>query len=606
MMDLYSLKLEQIKKDPDQYAAFKSNISTVVKAGPGSGKTTVLSLKIMHLLKEKIKAPRGLACITYSNEAAKEFTNRLKSFGYQKRQNVVLDTVHSFCISEVIVPFAHLFDIDISLPLNIISKSDKSKLFKEILKERGIEKKSLNIEDMDKERNQLIGGVSLIEVEPNDSAREVATEYEKRLRDKQQVDFIEIIKCATTLIREQEYVKRCLEAKFPWILIDEYQDLGKPLHEMILTLFHKTNIKIFAVGDPDQSIYGFQGAIPDYLLELYDNPNIMSIDLKTNYRSNQDIINAATIALNMDDREYKAGTRLDEKAEFYFITCEDEMDEQYEYVVNNIIPDCVGKNIPLEEICVLVSNGNHVKALSNVMNKANIPHYLAKHDFLKSKIIVWMKDCASWILDNSSISFTDISDFWINILSSKNGELSEESKLHQKKHFLSLLNQSIQYRHNLHHWFSYLIHELNLEQMVANSERYTSENEQIKSFQYQIKDGELKEYDLIKFSQVGKPENQVTISTRHSSKGLEFEVVIMLGMEEGNFPYYSTVNVPRELNEQRRIFFVCITRAKRVCYLLRSKRMTSLTQYGLRTFSKKPSMFWEELYAAQESKRSLY
>ncbi|MFY2154935.1 UvrD-helicase domain-containing protein [Cytobacillus firmus] len=421
MMDLYTIKLEQIKRDPDQYAAFKSNMSTVVKAGPGSGKTTVLSLKIMHLLKEKIKEPRGLACITYSNEAAKEFTNRLKTFGYQKRQNVVLDTVHSFCISEVIVPFSNLYGVAVSLPLNIITKSDKAQLFKEILEERGIDKRSLNVEAMDKERNQQIGGISFIETEPNDTAREVAIEYENRLRERYQVDFIEIIKCATTLIKEQEYVRRCLEAKFPWILIDEYQDLGKPLHEMVLTLFHKTNIKIFAVGDPDQSIYGFQGAVPDYLLELYDTPNIMSVDLKTNYRSNQEIIDAAAIALNMDDREYKAGTRLNEKAEFHFITCEAEMDEQYQYVVNNIIPDCLTKNIPLEEICVLVGNGSHVKAISNVMNEANIPHYLSKYEFLKSKMIVWMKDCASWILDNSSTSFNDLSDFWINILSSHNG-----------------------------------------------------------------------------------------------------------------------------------------------------------------------------------------
>lgn len=601
MMDLYSIKLEQIKKDPDQYAAFKSNMSTVVKAGPGSGKTTVLSLKIMHLLKEKIKEPRGLACITYSNEAAKEFTNRLKTYGYQKRKNVVLDTVHSFCISEVIVPFAHLYNVGISLPLNIISKSNKTQLFKEILEERGIDNRSLKVEAMDKERNQLISGDSLVESEPNDTAREVATEYENCLRNRQQVDFIQIIKYATTLIKEQEYVRRCLEAKFPWILIDEYQDLGKPLHEIILTLFYKTNIKIFAVGDPDQSIYGFQGAIPDYLLELYDNPELMSIDLKTNYRSNQEIIDAAAIALNMDDREYKAGTRVNEQAEFHFITCEAEMDEQYQYVINNIIPDCLSKNIPLEEICVLVGNGSHVKRLSNVMDEANIPHYLSKHEFLKSKIIFWMKDCASWILNKSSISFTDLSDFWINILSS-NGELSNDNKLNKRKHLFSLLNQSVKYQDNLHNWFSFILTELNLENIITASAKYASEIEHISQFQSLISDGELKDYDLIKFSRVGKPENQVTISTRHSSKGLEFEVVIMLGMEEGNFPYYSTVNVPKELNEQRRIFFVCITRAKRVCYLLRSERMTSITRYGPRTHSKNASMFWNELYAIRKLK----
>ncbi|MGE6755533.1 ATP-dependent helicase [Rossellomorea sp. NPDC071047] len=604
-MDIYSLKLEQIKNDPDQYAAFKANMSTVVKAGPGSGKTTVLSLKIMQLLREKIKKPRGLACITYSNEAAREFTSRLKAFGYQKRQNVVLDTVHSFCISEVIVPFAHLYDTSISLPLNIIARSDKTRLFNEILAERGINNKALKIDAMDKERNQQIGEDSSIQTKPNQLAREVAIVFENRLQVRQQVDFVEIIKCATRLIKEQEYVRQCLEAKFPWILIDEYQDLGKPLHEMILSLFNNTNIKIFAVGDPDQSIYGFQGAIPDYMLELYDNPNFMSIDLKTNYRSNQEIINAASIALNLDDREYKAGTRLHEKADFHFVTCEAEMDEQFQHVVHNIIPDCLLKGIPLEEICVLVGNGDNVKALSVVMSKAQIPHYLAKNEFLKSNIILWLKDCASWIMDNTSISFTDLSVYWINLLVNHKGDMSEKDKLHERKQFLSLLHQSRECQHNLSYWYSFLLNKLNLDQVIISAKNNESEIEKINSFQYHLKNGDLKDYDLLSFSRIGKPENQVTISTRHSSKGLEFEVVIMLGMEEGVFPYYSTINNPKELNEQRRIFFVCLTRAKRVCYLLRSKQITSRTKYGLRTHHKNPSMFWKELFLYQQKKNTV-
>lgn len=602
MMDLYTLKLEEIKNDADQYAAFKSNISTVVKAGPGSGKTTVLTLKIMDLLNNKIKAPRGLACITYSNQAAKEFTERLKSFGYQQRQNVVLDTIHSFCIAEVIIPFAHLYDNDISLPLNIISKADRTKLFNDIIDELGIGKSTLKIEDMDKYRNQVISGDSLVKHEPNDSANMVAHLFEGRLRAMNKIDFIEIIKWATKLIQEKNYVRKCLEAKFPWILIDEYQDLGKPLHEMVLTLFSKTNIKIFAVGDPDQSIYGFQGAIPDYLLELYNNPNIMSVDLKTNYRSNQEIIDAASIALNLDDREYKAGTRIGEKAEFNFITCESEMNEQYEYVVNTIIPDCIANNIPLEEICVLVGTGNQIKSLSAVMGEANIPHYVAKHELLKSKIIIWLKECATWILDNSSIPFTDISDFWLNLLSNSQGTLTDEGRLFERKYFFSLLKESIEYQDNLHLWFIYLSENLKLGYMVGNSQKHQNEIEYILSFQEQIKSGEFQEFDLREFALFGKSKNQVTISTRHGSKGLEFEIVIILGMEEGNFPFYSTVAKPKELNEQRRIFFVSITRAKRVCYLLRSERITSQTKYGLRTFLKNPSMFWTELYEILESK----
>ncbi|MED3957701.1 ATP-dependent helicase [Priestia aryabhattai] len=601
-MDLYSLKLEQIKKDTDQYNAFKSNISTVVKAGPGSGKTTVLTLKIMSLLKDKIHPPRGLACITYSNEAAKEFTERLKAFGYQKRKNVILDTVHSFCISEVIIPFAHLYETNISLPLKIISNSEKYRIFNSILRDHGIDEDTLKIEEMDKERNQTIPGDSLVEVEKNELARNVAKEYEQRLYKTNQIDFTEIVKCATKLIKEQKYVRKCLEAKFPWILIDEYQDLGRPLHEMVLTLFNKTNIKIFAVGDPDQSIYEFQGAIPEYLLELYDTTDIMSIDLKTNYRSNQEIIDAASIALNIDDREYKAGTRHGEEAEFHFITCENDMEDQYECVVESIIPECLAQKIPLDEICVLVSSGKQIKELSEYMKKRSIPHYLAKHEFLKSKVILWAKDCASWVLGNHGVAFTDISDFWTKFSSNINGELSEEVKQHEKKQFFTFLKESKIHSANLENWFEYFLNTLNLDEMLSLSQQYIDEKEKIELFKREIKKGSLTGYTLDEFSQVGKPQNQVTLSTRHSSKGLEFEVVIMLGMQEGAFPYYSTVNVPSKLNEQRRLFFVCITRAKRVCYLLRSQTIHVNTRYGWRAFQKEPSMFWEELLKENKSK----
>jgi DNA helicase II / ATP-dependent DNA helicase PcrA len=606
MMDYFSFKLEQIKEDKDQYAAFLSNASTVVRAGPGSGKTTVLTLKIMQLLNEKIKVPRGLACITYSNEAAREFKKRLKLFGLQKRPNIILDTVHSFCISEIIIPFVHLYEREFPLPLNLISNNDRSALFNQILKDMDIDKKSLKIEAMDKERNESVSGESIVEMDSNPIAKAVAKEFEKRLKEKNQVDFVEIVKCATKIIREQEFVRKILEAKFPWILIDEYQDLGKPLHEMILTLFTRTNIKIFAVGDPDQSIYGFQGAHPDYLLELYDIPNIVSIDLKTNYRSNQDIIDASSIALNLDDRNYQAGTRLGEQAEFHFITCEDEIFAQFEYVITRIIPECLEKGIPLEEICVLVSNGEQVKELNQLMNDADIPNYLAKHELMKSKVLVWLKDCAMWVNKPKNISFSEISDFWISLLSLSHGGISEAEKTNKKRILYSVLGESKKFHDNLYHWTSFIFSALNLLEVLHSIPRYATEKDAVMKFFTDCENGKYREYHLEKFSAIGKPVNQVTISTRHSSKGLEFEVVVLLGMEEGNFPYFSTINNQKAFNEQRRLFFVCLSRAKSICYLLRSKRITTKTRYGPKTWNKAPSMFWMELDESIKNERKAF
>ncbi|MEH7158303.1 ATP-dependent helicase [Neobacillus drentensis] len=604
-MELYYQKVHQIQDDPEQLAAFNSNLSTIVRAGPGSGKTTILTLKIIKLLNERINTPRGLACITYSNEAAKEFINRLRKMGYQKRENVTLGTVHSFCISQIIMPFCHLFNDDFPLPIDIITDSEKYKLFFTILDEFGISKSDLRFEQIDSERSHSVPGISKVEINENALAAKVATEYEKRLKELGKTDFIEIVKYSTLLINREEYVRKCIEAKFPWILIDEYQDFGKPLHELILSLINNTNIKIFAVGDPDQSIYGFNGAHPAYFLELYDSYELMPIQLKTNYRSNQDIIDAASMALSIDDREYKAGYRLNEKGAFHFIQCENELEEQYKYVVDTIIPSCQKQGIPLEEICILVKDNYVVEEVRRVLEERGIPHYIPKFEFSKSNIVLWLKDCGTWLVTNQG-SFTEISDFWIRLLESYQGMLSDSEKISQRKKFYNTLIISEKYKDLLSDWLTFMINRLNIQAIINQSDKYSGEIYYIDRILELATIGRYKMYNVEMFSQIGKSDNQIALSTRHSSKGLEFEVVVMLGMEQKVFPNYRNIHNQEKLNEERRVFYVCITRAKRECYLLMSKNYTKETKKGTFTFKHYPSMFWRELHQVCKEKKLTY
>lgn len=599
-MDLYTKKLQQMQNDKEQLEAFKSNTNTIVIAGPGSGKTTVLTLKIMKLLNEKIEVPRGLACITFSKEAAKEFTYRLKKMGYQKRNNVFLGTVHAFCIAHILKPFAHLFDNDFPVSLDIITEGQKTILYKAILEKYNLDSQEFTKELLDTERCHLIKGLSQVPFTPNPILTDAIKEYELRLKNLGKTDFIEVIKYSNELIIREEYVRQCLEAKFPWILIDEYQDNAKPMHEMILNLLNRTNIKIFAVGDPDQSIYSFNGAIPDFLLELHNNPDLKSIRLKTNYRSNQEVIDASSIAVDVDDREYKAGTRHGEAAEFHFITCDEELDDQYDYVINSIIPQCKKDGIDLDEICVLVNGWAAANNLATKMEQNNIPCYLAKFDFANSDVVLWLKDCASWLTDPSTKLFTEIYDFWVKLLMNfSTNTLEKELILIRKKLYNTLVNSN-KHESSLFDWLNFLDDHLELTKTVKNMDKYQEEEKHLNNLFNSAKKGKYKSYDIKRFSLLGKPNNQVTISTRHSSKGLEFEVVIMLGMEEGIFPYYKNVNDANKLNEDRRIFFVCLTRAKRVCYLLRSERYLRKSGYGYNF--RKPSMFWVDLYNACLSK----
>jgi DNA helicase-2/ATP-dependent DNA helicase PcrA len=592
-MNNFTQKLNQIRNDTHQYDAYLTDDSTVVIAGPGSGKTTVLTLKIMRLLREQIHAPRGLACMTYNRSAAKEFNERLDKLGYQKRKNVFLGTVHSFCISQVIIPFAHLYDYDIPMPLKLASDKERKQVFNAIVSNLG---ETLSIEEMDKERSLQIYGRSMVQTRFDTITLKVAKMYEQNLHAAGIVDFIDIVKYSTLIIQNEKYVRDCLEAQFPWMLIDEYQDLGKPLHEMVLSLLSNTNIKIFAVGDPNQSIYSFNGAIPDYLIELFNLPDITRIKLLTNFRSNQDIINASEIALQSKIKEnFKAGFRLHENAEFHFIVCDKGIEPQIEQVVNNIIPKCIEKGIPLHEICVMVGYNYQLKNLIDNFRQAGIPYHLTKHkDFDMSEVVKWLMKCSQWSIDKSKESFGNLFDFWLQLLTSKGLPLGGNDYIPIRKQLLSVLSDSASHSDNLSNWLNFIIHRLDLNRILTDSTLYPDEIENLEKLQSICSEGEFSEYSLEKFINLEKPENQVSLSTRHSSKGLEFETIILLGMEEENFPSYRTIDSgdPIKMEEEHRVFFVCVSRAKRICYLVRSNCYSN--QYG-RIFNKDPSRFWNLL-----------
>ena len=574
-----------------QFAAYKAVNNTVVIAGPGSGKTTVLTLKVMQLLAEVIYPPRGLACLTYSTEAVREFKSRLVKLGLEKRKNVFLGTVHSFCLSEIITPFAALYpQYKIPLPIRIISEAEKNRLFN-----------SQNYEgtpkliDVDKERTRNIKGISRVAIESYDIALKAAISFEELLIQNGYLDFISMVKKSVELIKNESYVRKALEAKYPWIIVDEYQDLGKPLHELILTLLNLTRIKVFAVGDADQSIYDFQGAAPDYLIELSQRQDVSCIHLKNNYRSSQTIVDASEYVLKSSRGYIASGKLRDYHAKLEFIECSKGMDEQYERVIEQISRFHT-EGIPYHEIAVLVGNNKQVTELAQECSRQNIPAYIARQTFRLTDLIIWIQNCAKWVSDKCSVSFDEICSTWKSFISQKR-IISEDDYFLLKRTIFQTLTASKVYKDNLSEWLCYLDKKVGIVSAFTASERYPDE---IDNYNKLLETARSHDTQLtIKFlTRLGIPENQVVLTTRHSSKGLEFDVVILPGMEKDSFPSYYD-NTPRKLAEARRLCFVSVSRARKACILIRSKNLQN--QYG-RWFSKEPSPFWVALQEFQDSR----
>ena len=594
--DYFRKKLTQIESDASQIQAYNSKGNTVVMAGPGSGKTTVLTLKVMKLLSEEIRPPRGLACLTYSREATREFQHRLKLMGLVRRRHAVfLGTVHSFCLSEVLIPFSKLYpEYNIPYPIKIISNSEKKALFQNV--KNSVREEHLNMEEMDKERTRYISGFSKVVIPSYDAALKAAVLFENELSRNGYIDYISMVKDATSLIQNEEYVQKALEAKFPWLIIDEYQDLGKPLHEMVLGLLHKTNIKIFAVGDADQSIYDFQGASPEYLIELSQWRSIQNrISLIFNYRSAKEIVEASEIVLN-EKRDYIAkGELRDYHASIDFFVCEEGMTDQYNKTIE-LIKEYLAAGVALHEIAVLAGYQNNLREFSQVCIANGIPYYLARLDFDRSEFIKWLENCATWVLDPTGVSFDEIFVYWESFLKNHGTKIMHKTRIFYKRELYDVLWSSIHYESTLSKWLQNVIDCLNIENLLNNSIFYPDELSNLNKLKEMLGTHPYDHYNLNNFIRLGVPENQVVLSTRHGAKGLEFDVVILLGMEKDSFPRYNS-NM-REIAEAHRLCFVSVSRARKKCILLRSNYLNIPTRHG-EVWRKRcePSPFWNMLYS---------
>jgi len=588
--------LELIKGDQSQIDAYNSQRNTVVIAGPGSGKTRVLSLKAASLAQGSIKKPCGIACISYSRETVREIKKRLKEYGYKPTSKDYIGTVHSFTLLHVLQPFGHLYPhYGVKYPIRIIKKEDEIKIYNNVLADLNATPEQVKLIEINRQRSLSVVGSSQVIFDSTDLIESAAKLYETKLLETEYLDFVSIINISAQIIHEQEFVRLALRSRFPWLLVDEYQDLGKALHEMVLELVFNADIKLFAVGDMNQSIYGFNGGYPDFLMELMRRDDIYPVQLANNYRSNQHIITASLETLEPPaPLAYFAKRRLEENADFTFVTCNHQMDQQYDVVANKVVPLLIQNNTPLNEIGIITRSNTDVRLMALALRRNNIPFYISKWDFEKSAVVTWLQDCANWCINPEQQSFDEIFEFWKSLLINHDDPRKFINTIDLKVDFLKTLRKSKK-KEIVLDWLKLTINDLDLAGVLEHSDMYPDE---IKNLNLLVNEAEihnLKDMQLDRFARLGVPDNEVTITTRHSAKGLEFEAVILLGMEEGHFPFYLDVRNPILLAEAQRLCYVCVSRAKKSCILVRSEQFTVNTQWGQRTFPYPPSRFWTAL-----------
>lgn len=588
---------EELRKNARQWAAYQSEGNCVVLAGPGSGKTKVLTTKLARMLAEDVAPSRGIVCMTYSSECARELTRRLGRLGVRSSRRLFVGTVHSFCLKSIVLPYARLAGMSIADPLKVASQSVKEKAFDEALA------KAVSVNEnparwrtrCEAYRRTILDRTSTEWTSLDGDAARVVENYERLLHQTGSIDFDDMMLLGLRLVESHKWVRKALRARYPIIVIDEYQDLGVPLHRLVQALcFHETetNSRLFAVGDPDQSIYGFAGAQPELLRHLSERGDVETVRLQLNYRSRSEIVKGGEAALG-EKRNYRSASGDGGVIEFH--KSPNGLAQQAEIVCVDLIPKVLasGAARSLGEIAVLYSAKDVGDYIATAASKANLSFIRVDQNaaYPKTPLTRWLEDCAAWCAGGWSEGEPPLSDI-IGRWFAFNARLVTGSvQQASRRRLVRFLYENRDGDTELHEWLN------NFEaavagEMLSEEPNLQDDKEVFKNLKDAASDaGQLSEWTISTFGGQGGSPDHLNLMTFHSSKGLEFDVVFMLGMDEGVEPPWF-IKAEEGIAERRRLFFVGFTRARNEVHMMYSGWTT--TKNGYRR-NDGPSRFLKEL-----------
>ncbi len=607
--------------NPEQEKAIKTTDGPLlIMAGAGSGKTRVLTHRIAYLLVEKEVYPSKILAITFTNKAAREMRERIdKILGPGTGESMWVSTFHSMCVR---ILRRDIDRLGFSRSFSILDTSDQLTVIKNILKEQNIDPKRYDPRSMlnaiSSAKNICIDEETY-EAQMNEhnpfekTVAQVYKAYQKRLRKNQSLDFDDLIMTTLTLFKRVPDVLEYYQNRFQYIHVDEYQDTNKAQYELVQLLAQKFK-NICVVGDSDQSIYRWRGAdIQNILSFEKDYPEAEVIMLEQNYRSSQRILQAANDVISNNQSRYPKVLRTEnmegEKVELFRAT-----DEQQEaqFVVQKIQELMELENRTLNDFAILYRTNAQSRVMEEVLVKSNMAYTIVGGTkFYDRKEI---KDLLAYLRlianNDDDLSLSRIINEPKRNIGATSFERMAVYALEQDRSILDALNEvdfmglppravkSVVEFHSLIRNLTQMQEFLSVTEIVEqvldktgyramlkneNTIEAESRLENIeeflsvtKAFEEKSEDKSLVAFltDLALISDIDKldedqdvSQGNIILMTMHAAKGLEFPVVFIIGMEENIFPHARSIGDNEEMEEERRLAYVGITRAEERLFL---------------------------------------
>ncbi|MDI6861713.1 MAG: 3'-5' exonuclease [Caldisericia bacterium] len=613
----------------------------LVFAGAGSGKTKTLTFRVAYLIEELKINPKNILAVTFTNKAAEEMKDRIKKLLNKNIDFMWIGTFHSICARILRDEIYHLgFDKNFS----IIDEEDSIKITEEAIKFLDLSKNYFIPQDIFSKISYIKSrGYFVEDFKPRDGYEEVIKRiflrYEEIKKIGNMLDFDDLINFVTKLLNENDILARVYSEKFKFILVDEYQDINPSQHKLLKAIT-KYNKNIFVVGDDDQSIYRFRGSSSELMLQFKDDfDNVKVVYLAENYRSRELIVNAAKELISKNKkREEKPLVAIKEggnKIKLY--SALNEIDEA-RFVVNKI-EELINSGIKPNEIAILYRTNAQSRNFEDFLILKNIPYRLVGGiKFYQRKEI---KDIISYLRiilnDKDFLSLERVFNFPKIGIGEKtfekiknyleNGYSLEETiesvllEIKNKKIELGLKN----FLKNYKSWKVKKDDVFNLVDSILNDTNFIEELDEerkeniyeflniIKEFYERTQSKNLEDFlqyiSLISDVDTIDSSEKITLMTVHSAKGLEFHTVFIVGLEEGLFPHFKSLLSKDDIEEERRLFYVAMTRAKEDLYFTYSLRRTrrGIPDFpDLSRFIKEiPSKYFENLNETDENKENL-